>query len=101
MLLNVHERLTLVNSLPEKGNFATMKIIEALKDALYPSEQESEKFGLKQVGNNISWNEEGGKEIEIKLTKAQKDLITEALDKLDEKEELTLAHFQVYKKFKK
>lgn len=101
MLLNVHERLTLVNLLPEKGNFTTMKTIEAMKDLLYPSEEETKMYGIEQKGNNISWNAEGNKEIEIKLTKAHKDLITKALEDLDEKEELTMAHYQVFKKFKK
>ena len=101
MELNVQERLTLVNLLPEKGNFATMKTIEGLRDVLYPSEEETKKFDIKQKGNNISWNEDGAKEIEIKLSKAQTDLIVESLDKLDEKEELNFAQYSVYKKFKK
>lgn len=101
MELNVQERLTLVNLLPEKGNFLTMKTIEAMKDLLYPSEEEAKKFGLEQKGNNISWNEEGSKPTEIKFTKAHKDLIVASLEKLDEKEELTMAQYQVFKKFKK
>ena len=101
MELNVQERLTLVNLLPEKGNFVTMKTIEGLRDLLYPSEEEGKKFEIKQQGNNISWNEEGSKGIEMKFTKAQKELLEESLGKLDEKEELTFAQYSVYKKFKK
>ena len=100
MELNISERLTLVNLLPEKGNFETMKTIEALRDILYPTEEEVKKFGVKQTSNNISWNEEGAKEIPLKFTKIQKDLLKESLDKLDEKEELTFAQYSVYKKFK-
>lgn len=101
MKLNVQERLTLVNLLPEKGNFATMKIIEGVRDLLYPSEEESKQFEIKQSGNNISWNAEGSKEIEIKLSKGQRDLLEDSLGKLDESEELTFAHYTVFKKFKK
>jgi len=101
MNLNVQERLTLVNLLPEKGNFQTMKTIEAVKDLLYPNEEEVVKFEITQTGNNISWNKEGAKELEIKLTKAQKDLLIKELESLDEKEEATLQQYQVYKKFKK
>ena len=100
MNLNVQERLTLVNLLPEKGNFETMKTIEALKDVLYPNEEEVEKFEIKQTGNNIQWNKQGAIEVEIKLTKAHKDLLISSLEKLDEKEEVTLPQYQVYKKFK-
>lgn len=101
MELNVQERLTLVNLLPEKGNFQTMKTIEAARSLLYPSEEEVKKFEVNQTGNNISWNKEGAKSIEIKLTKVQKDMLQATLEKLDEKEELTFAHYAVFKKFKK
>lgn len=100
MELNVQERLTLVNLLPEKGNFETMKLIESLRDTLYPSPEEVEKYAIKQEGNNIRWNEEGAKGIPVKLTKAQKELLKKSLDELDEKEELTFAHYAVFKKFK-
>lgn len=100
MQLNISERLTLVNVLPEKGNFETMKVIEALKDVLYPSEEESKKFQIVTEGNSVSWNAEGAKEVDIKISKAQKELLADCLLKLDEKEELTFAHYSVYKKFK-
>lgn len=101
MELNVQERLTLVNLLPEKGNFQTMKTIDTLKSLLYPSEEEGKKFEIKQTGNNISWNPEGAKPIEIKLSKVQKDMLQTSLEELDEKAELTFPHYTVFKKFKK
>jgi hypothetical protein len=100
MELNVQERLTAVNLLPEKGNFETMKTIEALRSVLYPSEEEIIKFEIKQESNNIRWNAEGAKPIPFKFTKVQKDLLVAALDKLNEKEELTFAQYTLYKKFK-
>lgn len=100
MELNVQERLTAVNSLPEKGNFETMKIIDALKDILYPSEQEVEKFEVKQSANNISWNAEGAKPIPMKFTKAQKDFMLKVLTDASEKDDLTFAQYGIYKKLK-
>lgn len=100
MKLNVSERLTLVNTLPEKGNFETMKIIESLKDKLYPDEKETKKFEIKTKTNQITWNAEGAKDVEIGLTEGEVKLLTEALEKLDEKSELTFAHYAVFKKFK-
>lgn len=100
MKLNVSERLTLVNVLPEKGNFETMTTIEALKDKLYPSEKESKTFEIKTSGNQVSWNEKGSKEIEIEFSEGQYALMKESLEKLDEKKELTFAHYSVFKKFK-
>ncbi len=100
MKLNVSERLTLVNVVPEKGNFETMKIIETLKDKLYPNEKEAKEFEIKTTGNQVSWNAKGAKEVEIKFTEGEHGLLKEALDKLDEKSELTFQHYSVYKKFK-
>lgn len=37
MKLNIQERFAFVNLLPEKGNFITMSVIEALTKSLYPS----------------------------------------------------------------
>lgn len=100
MELNVQERLTTVNVLPEKGNFETMKIIEALRKILYPSEEEVKTFEIKQSGNNISWNLEGAKGVVLKFTKAQKEFILKTLNELSDKKEVTLAQYEIYKKFK-
>ena len=99
MKFNIPERLTLVNSLPEKGTFATLKMIEEVKSSLYPSEAETKKFEIKQVANNISWNKEGTNQIEIKITDGQKKLIIESLEGLDKKGEATIPHFHLHNRF--
>jgi hypothetical protein len=100
MKLNIAERLTLVNVIPEKANFETHKMIEVLKELLYPSEEESKKFEIKQIDNNISWNKEGSEPVEIKITKGHKDLLKKQLEKLNTEEALTHPQYLVYKRLK-
>lgn len=98
MKLNIPERLTMVNVLPEKGSFATLKTIEELKSRLYPSEKEVKKFEIKQNGNNISWNPKGIEQIEIEVSEVQKNIVVEALEELDKKELATSQHFHLYQR---
>jgi hypothetical protein len=100
MKLNVQERLTLVSVVPEKGSFETQKMIEALKDLLYPSEEESREFEIKQFEKTISWNKKGTEQIEIPLTEGHIELLNKQLELLDSKEELDSAQYQVFKRFK-
>ena len=97
MKLNIPERFTLVNLLPEKGSFATMAIIESLTKALYPSETEIKKYEVKQDTNLISWNAKGAEKVEIKLTEQQIEFLIAQLEILNQKEEVTVNHYNLYK----
>jgi len=101
MKLNIQERLMLVQTLPEKGNFETMEILETLKKLLYPSEKEVKAFDVKQLNDSISWNKAGVEGVELKLTEGQNDFIINLFNNLDKQEELTLLHYSIFKKFKK
>jgi hypothetical protein len=98
MKLNIPERLTLVNVLPEKGSFATLRMIEDLKTKLYPSEKETKEFGIKQEGNNISWSKKGVDQIEIDISDEQKKVLVDGLEALDKSEQATSAHFFMYER---
>lgn len=100
MKLNIPERLTLVNLLPEKGGFATMNTIEGLTKVLYPSEAEVIKYEVKQDTSTISWNAEGAKQVEVKLSEKQFEFLLSQLEDLDKKEELTVNHYNLLKRFK-
>jgi hypothetical protein len=101
MKLDISERLTLVNVIPQKGNFETLKTVESLKDKLYPSEDETKKFNIETNGNTVTWNKEGFEPVEIKLTEGQVELLVKSLEELNGKEELTYPQYLAYKKFKK
>ena len=100
MELNVQERLTLSRLLPEKGNFETMSAMESLRQVLFLSEDEVEAVELKQTDTAITWNEKGAERVEIDLTSKGKQILLEALEELDEKGELDVLQFAIFKRFK-
>lgn len=106
MLLTLPERFQTMMVLPDAGNFATLKILRKLREALAPSEKEVEDFGITTEENQIRWNPEkvldaDGKHrtAEIEIGKKATSIIVEALEKLDVTKKLTAQHFSIYEKF--
>ena len=102
MKLNVLERLTalgLIPHMPQKGSLVYWKIIDDLTATLAMSEKEFKKFGIKQVGEQITWNPEGSKEREIELGEKATELICDALKKLEKEEALERNQVLLHKKF--
>jgi hypothetical protein len=100
MKLNIQERLTLVNLVPEKGNFITMSIVDGLRLILYPSEAEVKKFDLKQDDRLLTWNEEGSKKTEVKISDSQIDFLMDQLEKKSIAADLDFLQYSVYKRLK-
>ena len=87
--------------LPIEGSFATIKAIRELKEQLFPSDEEREIAGLKDLptGGVSAENWLLVVEKEITFGKITKALVENALKKLDETEKLTEEHFTLYVKF--
>lgn len=98
MELNIPERLILANMLPEQGSFTTLKMIDELKKALYPSEKEVKKYNIEQEEGTIRWNEKGAERLNIELTDAQIEFLKKELEKLGDSEKATSAHYAIYKR---
>jgi len=98
--LNVGERLTLVQIIPEKGSFKTMRTVETVKNTLYLSDEEREEFEIKQNGSNLAWNAKGSEPKEISFNDFGLELIMEAFESLDITESLTSPQYLLYKHFK-
>lgn len=101
MKLNLMERFTIQKILPQESNFATLKVLNALRMSLAPSEEETKKYEIENKGGLILWNEEGKDEVEIEIGEKATDLIIESLKRLDESKKLTNEHFSIYEKFVK
>lgn len=100
MKLNVLERLALLSVLPKEGNFATLKIVRKLREDLSFSEEEIKRFGIEDLPDGrMTWKKE--EEKEIQFGEKAIDIITKALKKLNETEQLTQDHLSVYEKFVK
>ena len=103
MKLNVAERFTALKILPQETDFVTLKVVRDLQDTLALSEEELKKFDVQtsREGSYIQtkWNEDGNKEVALKIGEKATDVIVEALKKLDKEKKLTSEHFSLYEKF--
>ncbi len=101
MKLILLERFTTLGILPKESNFATLKIVRELQEALSLSEAEVKEFELKQDGGQYKWNKKGNEEREIKIGEKATDIIVEALKELDNSKKLTPNHVPLWEKFVK
>jgi len=99
--LNLFERLVVMSLLPQEGSFVTLKIVRELQIELAANEEELALSELKDLPTGgieaKDWNAVSEKEI-IFGDKA-KEIIVNALIKLDKDEKLRNEHFSVYEKF--
>ena len=100
MKLTMGERFTVLSVLPEQGNFATVKIMRELREALSPTEDEHKTYGIVIEGEQIRWDVKmGAIEKEITIGNKAHSIIREALEKLDKDKELEDKHFSLFEKF--
>ena len=101
--LGLFNRLVCLALLPEKGSFATLKIVRELQMEFAPSEEEYIAAGLKDdllTGGVLAekgWDKVEDKE--ITFGEVAKGLIIKALEELDESENLRQEHFDLYRWF--
>lgn len=105
MELTVPQRIALSGVLPERGNAATLRVLEELKMQLGFTEYDIEHFGIKNITlpdgrTNISWNPELSSETkDIKMGKAAMGIITESLKALDAQNQLHISMLPLYEMF--
>ena len=102
--LNLTERLTLIHSLPQEGNFVTMRTKQHLDAELNLTKEEIEEWDVKAVSQengmtSFTWNEKANSDREFDLSKRQVEVIEKALDNLDKKNALTANHLTLCQKF--
>ena len=56
MILDVHERLALVNMLPSEGGYEELKTIRRTREMLSFTKEETDKIGFNQEGNRVTWD---------------------------------------------
>jgi len=100
--LNLFERLVVMQLLPQKGSFATLKIVTKLKMELGATDEEYIQAGLEpqedgSVQAKLGWL--AVPEKEFVFEEAALGMIRDALKKLDEAKQLTMEHYRVYQIF--
>jgi len=124
--LGIIERATLLQTLPEIGDFVTLKTIRKLREKVALSEDEVKKFGLvydfscptcgatikslipvdcpvckkkMQMIGSVSWNADVNTLTELDFNDLEENIIKTALKGLNESKKLTDRHFTLYTKF--
>jgi hypothetical protein len=98
--LTLVQRLSLLNNLPEKGTFITLKIVRKLRESLSLSEEEIKYYNIHQEGNNVTWDNTKSDEVkEIEIGEKALDIIKDTLKKLDENKELSTKELDLYEMF--
>jgi len=100
--LNLFERLIVMGLLPQKGSFATLKIVTELNMELGATDEEYVQAGLEAQADGSVQAKHGWlavPEKEFVFKEAALKLIRDALQKLNDEEKLTMEHFRVYQKF--
>jgi hypothetical protein len=103
-VLNVVERLVLVNMLPQEGNWSHRKVVREVSEEVDLDTEERTKLNLRQgeEGKGVMWDEPDPdkpytKECEIKPKGMA--LIIDHLSKMDKDEKLEPQHDSLYEKF--
>lgn len=97
--LNVVERLSLLNSVPAKGTMRDMKVAQALKKKVGFTDIEMQKFGISQVGEQISWFPEANRDVDIDFTVEEAGVVVKRLKELDTLGEIKDEHITIWDKF--
>ena len=103
MQLTLKERLLLsMMLLPQQGDIVTLRVLKALKASLGFSEDELQKWNIKQEGQIFTWNPDLKPEdtvAEIEIGPAAFNIVKAQLKKLDEEKKLTEDAIDLWDKF--
>ena len=97
--LQIVERINLLSVLPEKGNFATLRVVDDLRRKLAFTDEELTAFEMKIETDRVLWNKEKDTEVEMEFGEFAEKLIVDTLKELDKKEMLEAKHKSLYEKF--
>lgn len=97
MRLSVLERVMLFNLLPREGNFATLRAVRRLREAISLTDEERKVFGVRVDGDTVTWERSEPKEVAI--SESDTELIVQRLKALDVAEKLTDQHYELYERF--
>ena len=103
MKLNIQERLTVFELLPEKGTFLNLKQVRQARENLSFTPEEHEKYKFTNLKDGrLTWQLVDGKPdepVEIELTEQACQLVKKSLEDLDKDGKLEDRHFTLYEKF--
>lgn len=99
MLLNVLDRLLILNILPSEGNIVKLRVLRDMKRELGFSEEEHKALQFRSEADRTLWNGEADVPKEIPLGDVAVGMITDALRGLESKGKLGEDYVDLYDKF--
>ena len=90
MKLTVKERLLITRLYPQEGNIITQTLVRDIKKKIELTQTEITAINLKALSNGgLTWDEKTAKVKNVDFTKAELDLLTDGVDKLDKTNKVT------------
>ena len=74
---------------PEKGNIVTQIIVKDIKDKVGLTQKELKECEFKTTPQGYTWTEEKAPIVDIKLTEAEFNLLSEQVKELDKESKIT------------
>ncbi len=99
MILDVKDRLILLQILPFEGDVTLLRIIRRLQDELSFNEEEHSSLTFKLENGRTSWNPEVKIERDFNFGPKTLSVICAAFEKMDREKRLTLEILPLYDKF--
>jgi len=93
--LSVKNRLMLLGILPPEGDLTTIRIVRELREGLSFSEGEHADLQMKQVNNQVTWQEGAVPDKVLDLGPKAVEVIRKAIKKLDDEKRLTEDHLEL------
>ncbi len=99
MLLNVKQRLLLLNILPDESDYITLKVIRKQQDLLSFSDEELQRLKVKREGDLYTWDEKVDEPVEIEISESARGVIKMAFRRLDSDGQLKAEFLPLYEHF--
>ena len=98
MKLTLSERYVLPEILPQEGSLAEQGMVKTICEKAQPTDEEKERFGIRQDGTTIQWNPSIDNSTEMGFTEAETALIKTSVLKLDENKKVTQRNLSLCRK---
>jgi len=99
MLLNVKQRLLLLNILPDEGNYDTLRIVRDQQNLLSFNEEEIKRLKIRREGEMYQWDEATDEPVEIVIGEVAFNMIKRSLRQLDTQGQLKVEFLPLYEHF--
>ena len=101
MILEVHERLKLLDLLPQEGHYAELKDMRKHREMFSFTEDELKRLQFRNEGGALAWDNKGGQEVvkDIPISEFVTSTLRNTLARMEMEGKLTDETFSLYEKF--